>query len=128
MNTLHVTPWYAALLALFYVALSANVIRGRGQHKVSLGGGGVSDLERRIRVHGNFAEYVPMTLLLIAMDELRGLNGFIVHALCLGLLAGRLSHAWGVSAAEHDFRFRVGGMGLTLTVLTLAALALPFAD
>lgn len=126
MSPLHITPWYAALLALFYVLLSANVIRGRRAHRVSIGAGGVSDLERRIRVHGNFAEYAPLTLLLIAMDELRGLPGLAVQGLCFCLVVGRLSHAWGVAKQEHDFRFRVGGMALTLTSLALAALAVPF--
>ena len=126
MTHLSITPWYGAILVLVYIAMSANVIRGRGKHKVNLGSGGVSDMERRIRIHGNFAEYVPLTLLMIVMDELRGLNGTALHLLCLGLTLGRLSHAWGISSAESDFRFRVGGMALTLTALALAALAVPF--
>lgn len=61
---LHIVPSYAAALALLFILLSANVIRGRGQHKVALGSGGMPNLERRVRVHANFAEYVPFTLLL----------------------------------------------------------------
>ena len=120
-----IIPWYAAILAFIYIAFTARVIRGRGQYRVNLGAGGNDDMERRIRVHGNFAEYVPFTLLLLLMDELRGLPPLALHLLCLGLLAGRLSHAWGVARVGHHFRFRVGGMALTLTVLALAALAVP---
>ena len=51
---------------MVYIGLSARVIRGRGQHRVGLGSGGIDDMERSIRAHGNFAEYVPLTMLLIA--------------------------------------------------------------
>lgn len=122
----HVVPWYAAILALMYIGLSARVIQGRGQHRVSLGSGGVDDMERRIRTHANFAEYVPLALILFVMDELRGLSPIAVQLLCLMLIAGRISHAWGVAKLEHDFRFRVGGMALTLTSIGSAALAVPF--
>ena len=82
-------------------------------------------MERRIRAHGNFAEYVPLTLLMILFDEIRGLSPLAVHVLSLCLIIGRLCHAWGVSRQERPFVFRVGGMGLTLTTLGLAALAVP---
>ena len=120
-----IMPWYAAALALIFVGLSIRVIRGRGLHRINLGSGGVDDMERRIRAHGNFAEYVPLTLLLILVDEIRGLPPLAVHGLCLCLLLGRLSHAWGVSRREHHAAFRVGGMGATLTALGLAALVVP---
>ena len=127
MNTLlpSIMPWYAAALALIFVGLSVRVIRGRGRHEVNLGSGGIDDMERRIRAHGNFAEYVPLTLLLIMIDEMRGLPPLAVHGLCLFLLFGRLSHAWGVSRRENHAAFRVGGMAGTLTALALAALIVP---
>ena len=93
--------------------------------EVNLGSGGIDDLERRIRAHGNFAEYVPLTLLLIMIDEMRGLLPLAVHGLCLCLLLGRLAHAWGVSRRENLAAFRVGGMAGTLTALALAALSVP---
>lgn len=120
-----IVPSYAAVLALVYIALSARVIEGRRQYRINLGDGANDDMERRIRAHGNFAEYVPLALLLLLMDELRGLSPLLLHLLCLSLLGGRVSHAWGVARREHDFRFRVGGVALTLTTIGLAALAVP---
>ena len=122
--TLSIVPYYAALLALLFVALSVNVIRGRRSGKVSLGVAGNPDLERRVRVHANFAEYVPFALLLIAMAEIRGASGLLIHLLCASLLIGRAAHAWGVARAPEDFRFRVGGTAATQTTLIVTALLL----
>ena len=69
---LDVVPWYAAILALIYAGLSVRVIQGRGKYSGKLGSGSVDDLERRVRAQANFAEYGPLTLLLITMEELRG--------------------------------------------------------
>ena len=120
----HIVPYYAAALVLMFIVLSANVIRGRGKYSVTLGGGGVHDLERRIRVHGNFAEYVPFTLLMLTIAELRGQSAVVLHLLCICLIAGRLLHAWGVSRPIENLSFRVAGIALTLTALGGAALAI----
>ena len=121
-----IIPYYAAFLALIFILLSLNVIRGRGKHRVALGSRDISDLERRIRVHGNFAEYVPFTLLLLTIVELQGLPHAILHGLSLCLILGRLSHAWGVSQAAEKLTFRVAGMVLTFTALGGSALAIIF--
>lgn len=121
---LRVVPLYAALLALLFVLLSVNVIRARNAHRVTLGTAGNVELERQVRVHANFAEYVPLTLLLLAMADLRGAPTWVLNLLCVGLLAGRLAHAWGVSRAVEDLRFRVAGVGTTFTVIVVAALLL----
>ena len=117
-------PYYAALLALLFVSLSVNVIKARRRHKVAIGVAGNSDLERPVRVQANFAEYAPFALLLIAMAEIRGAPPFLLHLLCVCLLLGRAAHAWGVSRPREDFRFRVAGMGTTLTAIAGAALTL----
>ena len=119
-----VIPAYAALLALLFIALSIRTIRARRAHKVAIGTGGHVALERAMRVHANFAEYVPLALLLLAMAELRGVPALVLHALALALLVGRGAHAWGVSQAPEDFRFRVTGMMCTFAVIVLTALAL----
>ena len=122
--TFRVVPIYAALLALLFVALSANVIRARQSYRIALGTAGNADLERKVRVHANFAEYVPLALLLLAIADSRGAPAPLLHLLGVALLAGRLAHAWGVSQAVEDERFRVAGMGATFTVIVVAALTL----
>ncbi len=119
-----IVPVYAALLAVLFVALSLRVIGARRSGKVAIGAGGDAGLERRMRVHANFAEYAPFALLLLALAELRGAPALLLHALCLALIISRAAHAWGVSNPKEDFRFRVFGMAATFTVILLTALLL----
>lgn len=118
-----VTAFYAALLAGLFIVLSRNVILHRRRQRIALGDEGDADLLRRVRIQGNFAEYVPLAILLIALAEIQGLPPVVVHAFGLALLAGRSLHAAGLSRTPEDFRFRVAGMALTFAVLALAALA-----
>ena len=121
---LSIVPLYAAILALLFALLSIYVIRGRGRYQVAIGSGGSPELEHRIRVHANFAEYVPFTLLLLSMAELRGASAILLHVMCLCLLSGRFLHAWGVSQPSENLRFRQVGVGLTFTALIGAAITL----
>lgn len=118
-----VVPAYAALLALLFVWLSLRVIGVRRSQKVGLGVGGNRIVERAMRVHGNFAEYAPLALLLLAFLEIRQPHVLLLHGLCAALLIGRALHAWGVSREPEDFRIRVAGMATTFTVIIAAALA-----
>ncbi len=115
---------YAALLALFYVLLSVRTLRMRRQLRIPIGDAGNEAMLRAVRVHSNFAEYVPIALLLILFAEQQGHAALIIHALCLCLAGGRLSHAWGVRQLPEDHRYRVLGMALTFTAICSAALLL----
>ena len=126
-----ITAFYAALLGLFFVFLSFRVIGWRRLKSVELGHGEDSELLRRMRVHANFAEYVPFALLLMAIAESMTAPRPLIHVAGLILIAGRLMHAYGLSQTPHILRFRVGGMILTFTALSLSAiiclsLSLPF--
>ena len=72
--SLSIVPVYAAVLGILFLALTIAVIRNRYRLKVSLGDGGDERMNRIIRGHGNFAEYVPMSLLLLAFADPRGLE------------------------------------------------------
>lgn len=117
-----ITPIYASLLGLLYLVLSANVIRTRRGRGVSLGDGGDQLLMRRIRGHGNFAEYVPIALILLAFLETGGAHVIVVHGLAAALLLGRLMHGFALSSTTLRPICRTGGMVLTLTVIGIAAL------
>ena len=119
--TLSITPVYAALFALFFVALSLRVIRFRRSARISLGDGGDEELRRRTRVHANFAEYVPLTLLLMALAELQGQPGWSIHAIGALLAIGRLAHAYGVSQAPQIMKLRVLGMVTTIAAMVTGA-------
>src|SRR5690606_12493193 len=69
---------YAALLSLFFAFLTFRTIRLRQRYRVSLGHGKNLLLMRAIRVHGNFAEYVPLGLLLMAASEQLGAPSLLV--------------------------------------------------
>lgn len=119
-----IVPAYAALLALLFIYLSVRVMRARQMAGVAIGTGGNPGLERRIRVHANFAEYVPLALILLVLMEMRGNAAWFLHLLCLALLAGRAAHAWGVSQEPDDMRLRGAGVALTVAVLVAASLTL----
>ena len=50
-----------------------------------------------------------------------GAPALFVHGLGVALLAGRLSHAWGVSQVRENFAFRIFGMAMTLGTLIVCA-------
>ena len=117
-----ITAFYAALLAALFLLLSIRVIGWCRVHRVELGDGDNRELLRRMRVHANFAEYVPFTLLLMALAESMAPPRPLLHLVGLMLVAGRLLHAYGLSQAPQILRYRVWGMQLTLTALGIAAL------
>lgn len=120
--TISITPVYAGLLALFYVVLSMRVIRARRSAKVVLGDGGDEKLVRRQRVHGNFAEYVPIVLILMGLAELQARSDVIIHLIGSLLVIGRLLHAFGVDRPPYNFRFRIAGMVMTFAALITGGL------
>ena len=116
-----IVPVYAALLAVLFVGLSVRTLRLRRNLRILVGDAGDERMLRAMRAHANFAEYVPLGLLLIAFVELQHAPGLLVHAMALVLLVGRIAHALGVSRTPEDLRFRVTGMALTFAALLTAA-------
>ena len=117
------TSIVAAILTIIFVKLSFAVIGLRRKNKVSLGSGGYDDLERAIRAQGNFAEYVPIGLILIACLELNGAPWWLVILPGIALIIGRLIHAKGINEPPPNFSSRVLGMKFTFgTLITLAIL------
>lgn len=119
----YVTAVVAAALAFIFIKLSFSVIELRKIHKVSIGSGGVDALERAMRAHANFAEYVPLGLVLIASLELNGAPSMLVAVVGLFLVLGRYFHAKGMHEDGLNFENRATGMKFTLVGLALSAFA-----
>ncbi len=115
-----ITPLYAGLLAILFLVLSARVIQMRTN--VSLGDGGDPGLLRRIRGHANFAEYVPLILLMMAMLEYGGMRGWLLHVIGVTLLVARVLHGIALSFTTKWKFGRFYGTLLTFIVLLLSAL------
>ena len=89
MTTPFVVPLYAAIFALIYIGLTSRVIMLRNGKRISLGHGDDPTLERAIRIHGNFIEYVPLALILLIAMEMQRRSIYELHILCVLLLLGR---------------------------------------
>jgi uncharacterized membrane protein YecN with MAPEG domain len=122
MTPLPVTVLYAGLLGLLYLGLSLRVVRYRQRHEVGLGDGGHADLSRSIRVHGNFAEYVPLLLVLMALIESNGGAAWGLHAIGALLFLVRAAHAYGLASSGGASAGRAVGAGGTLLLLLAASL------
>jgi hypothetical protein len=112
-----ITSIIASVLTIIFIKLSFAVIGLRRKNKVGLGSGGHEDLERAIRAQGNFAEYVPFGMILLACLELNGAPWWLVAILGIALIIGRLLHAKGINVPPPDFSKRVLGMKFTFTTL-----------
>lgn len=117
-----VTSLTTSVLTIIFIKLSFAVIGLRRKNKVGLGSGGHEDLERAIRAQGNFAEYVPIGLILIACLELNGAPWWLVALPGISLIIGRLIHAVGINEPPPNFSNRV--LGMKFTFYTLIALVL----
>ena len=117
---LPITSIFAAIFALLLIPLSMRVGILRFREKIWFLDGGNEELTRRMRVHGNFIEYVPLALLLLALVELGGASPGLVWGLGSALLAARLAHAIGVSRSATSLGRGIGANG-TFAVLLISA-------
>ena len=113
-----ITAFYAALLGLLLLFLAIRVVRGRWTNRIGLGDGGQADMTRRIRVHANLVETVPVALILLLLLELTGVDATWLHGFGIALVVGRVLHAWGLSRSGGTSFGRMVG-----TVLTFGAIA-----
>ena len=118
---LPITTVLAALFGLLYFWLSIQVIRRRRRMGVLIGTGDREDLKWAIRAHGNFAEYVPFSLILLALAEYQGMTPWLSLPLAFTLFSGRVMHAIGFLYCRNRLSLRVTGMTLTFwTILGLS--------
>jgi uncharacterized membrane protein YecN with MAPEG domain len=131
MTNIPITLGTAGILGIFYVAISFRVTAARWKAKVSVGEDSpqpaafgtetaVSPLRIAIRSHANFAEYVPIALILLGGIEAAGANRTLCLILAAMLILGRLAHPIGM-ARKAPNPFRAGGAMLTWTMIGIAA-------
>lgn len=117
-----ITALYAGLLGLMYLGLSAFVIKARFQNKISLGDGGDEVMTRRIRSHGNFAEFVPFAVILLFIAEWQGIADPVTHILGLTLIIGRSLHIVALNKLAKIPKGRQIGMAMTLVPIAILSI------
>lgn len=117
-----ITLLYAVPLALIFLTLTARTINYRRANNISLGDRGDSELMKRMRVHSNCAEYTPIGLILLGLNESADTPAYLLHAIGMALAAGRAAHAYGMSNSPQIMKLRVAGMVLTISSIAVGAL------
>lgn len=112
-----ITLLFAALHVLLMLVLTWRVVGRRRALQIGLGSGGDQVLERAIRAHANFTEYVPMALLMLGLLELSGVAAMWLWAFGALLLVGRVLHAQGLSGKSGYSVGRFYGAASTLLVM-----------
>ena len=126
MHTPTITGFYLAILLLLYLVLGVQVSRLRRGNRVLFGDGDNIKLRSAIRAHANFAEYVPITTLMVGVLEMSGMPAIRVHLWMGALLLARLIHPVGMYVGPRTLTFqicRVGGITLTLIVMLGTAIS-----
>jgi len=105
-----------ALLAVLNLGISIYVGMRRGKNKVSLGDGGNESMLQATRMHGNFAEYVPIPLIMMLAIEVSSGPAWLLYVIGGSLFIGRLLHAYGLHSAAGQSMGR--GFGILLTYIS----------
>jgi uncharacterized membrane protein YecN with MAPEG domain len=116
-----VTPLYAGLLTLFFVLLSVRVVNLRRRGIIFGDNNGEIGVTRIVRAQGNFAEYVPLALLMMAVLEASRHSIYVLHALGIALVVARLLHGFALSFGWQPRNGRIAGAALTFAVLLIEA-------
>jgi uncharacterized membrane protein YecN with MAPEG domain len=112
------------VLALLFFVHSLRTINARRDTKTNLGDGGNDTMLRRIRTHGNFAEYVPFLMFMLFLLETSGVPALVLGAFSASVVLGRCLHAYGLYSPATPGKARVLGMQLTLWPLILGGMYL----
>ena len=128
MNNILLTSIFASLFTIFYLFLSFRIGYLRGSPVMKLifkmdKEVPAIKLDRNVRAHGNFSEYVPLFLILIYIFESLNLVSFnYLLIICLVFSYGRVAHAICFAFYDHNPFLRISGM--LCTYLSLAILSI----
>ncbi|HEY3645536.1 MAG TPA: MAPEG family protein [Gammaproteobacteria bacterium] len=117
-----ITALYAAICGLLLVFMAVRVSYTRGKEKVDLGDGGKDAMLRAMRTHGNAAEYIPISLILLFFLEMQGSAHWFLHLCGIALVVSRLLHMQGLMQSAKLTPGRLMGTGLGWALITVMSL------
>lgn len=117
-----ITSLYTGILGLIFILYAINVIKFRYKSATGLGDGGDKELIKAIRIHGNFAEYIPIIILLMAFYEVNHGQVLLLHIVGVILVLGRIAHAVGLTISTGPNIYRQFGVLTTFIILIVLSL------
>jgi uncharacterized protein len=113
---LPITLTIAGAAAILHVWLSLRVSRLRRPLDIGVGDGGNEVLLRRIRAHGNFAENVPIFLILLGLLEFATGGSLWLWGAAILFILARILHVFGMDRKGANW-MRVSGVSISWAVL-----------
>ncbi|MDV6250041.1 MAPEG family protein [Vibrio sp. EA2] len=110
-----ITALYACILAVLLIWLAIQVIKQRRINKVAHADGGVESLQIARSAQSNASEYIPITLILMALLEFNGAQPVWIHLTGIIFVIGRIIHARAI--LQESLKGRVKGMKLTFLIM-----------
>jgi len=114
---------YFSLLGLFAIYLSYMVVDARRSEKIGIGSGDNKLMERRIRVHSNFIEYLLPFAILFLVYELSGGNEWVLKISGAVFLIARIMHAQGLAKSAGTSFGRFYGTLFTWIIIIALSIA-----
>ncbi|MDF5415175.1 MAPEG family protein, partial [Vibrio parahaemolyticus] len=115
------TALYANILAILIIWLAVQVIKQRRLNQIAYADGGVEALQIARSAQSNATEYIPITLILMALLEFNSAYPTWMHLTGIIFVIGRVIHAKGI--LKKDLKKRIRGMQVTfLVILSLVVL------
>ena len=130
MNNIPLTSIFASLFTIFYLFLSFRIGYLRGSPVMKLifkmdKKVPAIKLDRNVRAHGNFSEYVPLFLILLYIFESVDILSFnYLLIICLVFSYGRVAHAICFAFYDYNPFLRISGMVSTYLGLALLSILL----
>lgn len=114
----------AGAAALLHIWLSLRVSSVRRTQQILHGDGGSQALVKRMRAHANYAENLPVFLILLVLLELAGVWSLPLWIATITFFVARILHAFGMDKDKLSPLRIVGITGGWLVLLGLAGWAI----
>ena len=125
-----ITPIFISILALFYLFLAMRIGYMRGSPVMKLFFKldkeiSPEKLNRNVRAHGNFSEYVPLYFLLLLVSELTEASSYdYMLVASLIFTYGRIAHAICFAFFDYNHFLRISGMLTTYMGIVMLSIKL----
>jgi len=126
MELFEIATLFTAINILILFTLTFLVIRQRNAQEISMGHNDNEDMQRAIRVHGNFTEYAPLAMIGLFGMAACGASAYWMYGIGSVFTLGRVMHAFGYSKTTSKSIGRFYGTVMTVFSLLIMALYLLF--